>query len=39
MARGIRRTLSLSEAQRQELERLRERDPRPYLRERAGAGL
>jgi hypothetical protein len=34
-----RRTLSLSDAQRQELLRLRDHDPRPYVRERAAAML
>lgn len=33
------RTLALTEAQRAELVRARDRDPRPYLRERAGALL
>ena len=35
----IRRTLSLSSEERQELERVRDRDSRPYLRERAAALL
>lgn len=39
MARGIQRTLALTEQQRQELEHTRDRDPRPYLRERAAALL
>ena len=33
------RTLTLTAAQRAELERARDRDPRPYLRERAAALL
>ena len=33
------RTLELSEAQRAELRRTRDQDPRPYLRERAAALL
>jgi hypothetical protein len=39
MARGIRRTLTLSASQRAELERLGASDRRPYLRERAAAVL
>ncbi len=39
MARGIQRTLTLSAAQRQELEHARAHDRRPYLRERAAALL
>lgn len=34
-----RRTLTLSESERAELERYRERDPRPYIRERCAALL
>ena len=34
-----RRTICLTEEQRQELLRLRDRDPRPYVRERAAAIL
>lgn len=34
-----RRTLALTEAQRQELIQLRDHDPRPYLRERCAALL
>lgn len=39
MARGIRRTLALDRAPRAELERARDRDGRPYVRERAAALL
>jgi hypothetical protein len=39
MARGIRRTLSLTLEQRQELELTRDRDKRAYMRERAAALL
>ena len=39
MTRGSRRLLSLSDAQRQELEHTRDHDHRPYLRERAAALL
>ncbi len=39
MARGSRRSLTLTEAQRQELEHTRDHDQRPYLRERAAALL
>ena len=35
----VRRALSLTEEQRQELLRLRDHDPRPYVRERGGALL
>ena len=39
MARGSRRILTLSDAQRRELEHTRDHDRRPYLRERAAALL
>ena len=35
----VRRTLTLTEEQRQELLRLRDHDPRPYVRERGAAIL
>ena len=37
MARGIRRTLPLTEEERRALERARDHDPRPYYRERCAA--
>lgn len=39
MGGGMRRTATLTDAQRAELERARDRDRRPYLRERATAIL